>query len=85
MAIAKRPDRHRSVIEEHPADERAAEAFITGAEEGPVRQETHKVPILVRLDRQILARIDQVAKRRGMSRSGWVQYQLSRGLEEEEA
>jgi hypothetical protein len=85
MAIAKRPDRHRSVIEEHPADERAAEAFIAGAEEAPPAKRPNKIPILVRFDRDLLERVDRAAKRRGISRSGWVHYQISRALEEEEA
>jgi hypothetical protein len=85
MAIAKRPDRYRSVIEEQPVDERAAEAFITGAEEAPRPKAAKKVPILVRFDRELLARVDRAAKRRGISRSGWVHYQISRALEEEEA
>jgi predicted HicB family RNase H-like nuclease len=84
MAIAKRPDRNRSTIEVHPEDERAAEAFITGAEEAPPPKYTKKVPILVRFDRELLERVDRAAKRRGISRSGWVHYQISRALEEEE-
>ena len=85
MAIAKRPDRHRSTIEVHPEDEHAAEAFITGAEEAPPTKPTKKVPILVRFDRELLARVDRAAKRRGISRSGWVHYQISRALEAEDA
>jgi hypothetical protein len=85
MAIAKRPDRQRSAIEMSPADERAAEAFITGAEEAPPPKPTTKVPILVRFDRALLERVDRAAKRRGISRSRWVHYQISRALEAEEA
>jgi hypothetical protein len=84
MAIAKRPDRQRSAIEGHPGDERAADAFITGAEETTPPKPTKKVPILVRLDRELLERVDRAAKRRGISRSGWVHYQISRALEADE-
>jgi hypothetical protein len=84
MAIAKRPDRHRSTIAAPPADEHAAEAFITGAEAPTPPKDTKKVPILVRFDRDLLARVDRAAKRRGISRSGWVHWQISRALEEEE-
>jgi hypothetical protein len=84
MAIAKRPDRHRSIIEPHPQDEHAAETFITGAEDTTPPKSTRKVPILVRFDRELLARVDRAAKRRGISRSGWVHYQISRALEAEE-
>jgi hypothetical protein len=45
---------------------------------------TDKIPILVRFDRELLARVDRAAKRRGISRSGWVHYQISRALEAEE-
>jgi hypothetical protein len=84
MAIAKRPDRHRSTIAPLPQDEHAAESFITGAEALPAPKDTHKIPILVRFDRELLTRVDQAAKRRGISRSGWIHYQISRALEAEE-
>lgn len=84
MAIAKRPDRHRAPSAP-PQDEHAAAAFITGAEEAPPVKGAHKVPILVRFDRGLLQRVDRAAKRRGISRSGWIHYQISRALEADEA
>jgi len=84
MAIAKRPDRQRSPLEAHAQDERAAETFITGADAATPSPRPHKVPILVRFDRDLLRRVDQAAKRRGLSRSGWIHYQISRALEAEE-
>jgi hypothetical protein len=84
MAIAKRPHRNPP-LDITPATERAAEAFITGAEaETPARRQT-KVPILVRFDRDLLQRVDQAAKHRGLSRSGWIHYHISRALDVEEA
>jgi hypothetical protein len=85
MAIAKRPDRYRSTIEPLPQDEHAATSFITGADEAQPPKDTRKVPILVRFDRDLLARVDNAAKRRGLSRSGWVHYQISRALDADEA
>jgi hypothetical protein len=84
MAIAKRPDRHRSPIAPPPQDDDAAASFITGAEAQTPPKDTHKIPILVRFDRELLTRVDQAAKRRGISRSGWIHYQISRALEGDE-
>jgi hypothetical protein len=85
MAIAKKPERNRSAITAHPGDEKAAEAFISGAEGEPQVKETRKVPILVRFDRDMLKRVDGAAKRRGISRSAWIHFMVSRSLEQEEA
>jgi hypothetical protein len=83
MAIAKRP--HRNPPPDiTPAQERAAEAFITGADAEPLPRAT-KIPILVRFDRDLLRRVDQAARRRGLSRSGWIHYQISLALDAEEA
>jgi hypothetical protein len=84
MAIAKKPERNRSVIISHPEDESAAEAFISGAEGEPQVKETKKVPVLVRFDRNMLKRVDGAAKRRGVSRSAWIHFMVSRALEQEE-
>jgi hypothetical protein len=84
MDIAKRPDRNRSAIEAHAEDERAAEAFITGAEEAAPAKGARKVPILVRFDREMLERVDAAAKRRGISRSGWIHWMISCALERDE-
>jgi hypothetical protein len=83
MAIAKRPHRNPP-LDTTPAQERVAEAFITGAEAQTPLARTTKVPILVRFDRDLLRRVDQAAKRRGISRSGWIHYQISRALEADE-
>ena len=39
---------------------------------------------MIRFDRALLARVDRAAKRRGISRSAWIQYTVSRALDEEE-
>ena len=79
MAIAKKPERHQ------PANrgEKAANQFIAGATQP--KTEAHKTPTTLRFDPSLLARIDAAAKRRGISRSAWIQYTLSRVLDEEGA
>jgi hypothetical protein len=84
MAIAKKPDRNRSAVAAHPESDRAAEAFITGAEGATPEKHEKKVPILVRFDREMLQRVDAAAKRRGISRSAWIHFMVSRALEQDE-
>ena len=38
-------------------------------------------PKMIRFDRELLGRVDAAAKRRGISRSAWVQYTISRALD----
>jgi hypothetical protein len=83
MAIAKRPH-HTPPLDTTPATERAAEAFITGAEAQRPPRRPAKVPILVRFDRDLLQRVDRAARHRGLSRSGWIHYQISRALDADE-
>jgi hypothetical protein len=83
MAIAKRPKRDQSESENG-----AAEKFILGAGKPPppaAREVAlgRRVPTMIRFDRELLAKVDAAAKRRGISRSAWVQYMISRTLEEE--
>jgi hypothetical protein len=75
MAIAKKP-------EGHPKDttEKAADRFIAGASETRATRD-HKIPTTLRFDATLLTRIDAAAKRRGVSRSAWIQYTLSRALD----
>ena len=42
---------------------------------------TRKTPVMIRFDRDLLERVDAAAKRRGISRSAWVQYTISRALD----
>ena len=80
MAIAKKPS--RSTTHTQPADaEKAAEAFIAGAGGVPEPAESRKMPVMIRFDRDLLERVDAAAKRRGISRSAWVQYTVSRALD----
>ncbi len=76
MPIGKKPKKQRIT----PDRERAAEQFIAAASEPSA--ESHKVTTTLRFDAELLARIDAAAKRRGVSRSAWILYNLSRTLEE---
>jgi hypothetical protein len=79
MAIAKKPQRHQTDID---AQEKAAEYFIAGVKR-PVKRE-RKTPVLIRFDPHILERVDQAAGRKGISRSAWIHFMVSRALEQEE-
>jgi hypothetical protein len=84
MAIAKRPKR-----DQRESENGAAEKFILGAGKPPPSAAGEvalgrRVPTMIRFDRELLAKVDAAAKRRGISRSAWVQYMISRTLEEEE-
>jgi hypothetical protein len=84
MAIAKKPESNRSAIAAHREEDSAADAFISGAESEPQVKDTRKVPVLVRFDRSMLKRVDGAAKRRGVSRSAWIHFMVSRALDQEE-
>jgi len=80
MAIARKPN--RSTTNTQTTDpEKAAEAFIAGAGGAPEQAVGHKTPVMIRFDRELLDRVDAAAKRRGISRSAWVQYTISRALD----
>jgi len=79
MAIAKKPERQQPAHSE----EQTASRFIAGATKP--KEEAHKMPTTLRFDPGLLERIDAAAKRRGISRSAWIQYTLSRVLDEESA
>ena len=80
MAISKKAN--RSTTNTQTADpEKAAEAFIAGAGGAPEQAVVHKTPVMIRFDRELLDRVDAAAKRRGISRSAWVQYTISRALD----
>ena len=84
MAIARKPNSKPK----SPGDDGAADAFIAGAakpatpvieaaaEDGP-----RKAPVMLRFDRALLAKVDSAAKRRGISRSAWIQFTVSRALD----
>jgi predicted HicB family RNase H-like nuclease len=81
MAIAKKPNSNRSAAKPS-GQEHAAEAFIAGAEPPKDAQGGgKKIPTMVRFDPALLQRVDEAAKHRGISRSAWIQFTLSRALD----
>lgn len=77
MAIAKRPKRNLSDISEE-----RAEAFINGAGKSEIEEtSTRKKPFLVRMDQELIERIDKAAKRLGISRAAFIVSSAARELE----
>jgi len=86
MAIAKKPKRDHSAAKNMLGDA-AAEKFIAGAEasqEAAPQEDDKKIQTTLRFDRDLLQRIDAAAKHRGISRSSWIQFTLSRALDQGE-
>lgn len=77
MAIAKNPKRSTNAV-----DEKNAEAFISGAGQHVlIDSDQNKKPIMIRVDPDILERIDKAAKRLGISRSAFVVSSAAERLE----
>jgi Ribbon-helix-helix protein, copG family len=77
MAIAKNPKRNHGA-----ATEREAEAFISGAGQHPTAKERdNKKPTMIRIDPDLLERIDKGAKRLGISRSAFIVSSAAEKLE----
>ncbi|MGE3541547.1 MAG: CopG family transcriptional regulator [Candidatus Tectimicrobiota bacterium] len=86
MAIAKKPKINRLDIAAK-TPEKVVEAFISGAEKSkePGQQgREKKIPILIRFDPSMLQQVGKAARRRGISRSAWIHFMISRALEQEE-
>lgn len=81
MAITKKPKRNRNDTTAKN-NEQAAQAFISGANKQA--KDTARKPVMIRFDPDLLERVDAAAKRRGISRSAWVQFTLSLALDEDE-
>ena len=83
MAIAKKPIKYTS--ENHPQQEKVIEAFISGSSNSPEKKpRENKKPIMIRFDPVLLNKVDQAAHRRGISRSAWIQYVISRAIDQGE-
>jgi len=77
MAIAKKPNATK------PTDAEA-DRFIAGAgpPAAPIAEPAKgRVATMVRFDAALLEKVDAAAKKRGISRSAWIQYTLSEALE----
>ena len=79
MSIARKPNGKPT------RDKDAAAAkFIRGAAPpDALAPATKRKPAMIRFDAELLARVDQAAKRRGISRSGWIAYTVSKALDAE--
>jgi hypothetical protein len=80
MTITKRPKQHtsESILEENAK----ASSFIESAGnllQKSVRQ--NRIPIMLRFDAELLKKVDESSHRRGISRSSWIQYVISRALD----
>jgi predicted HicB family RNase H-like nuclease len=85
MAIAKKPKRDHSAAKDMIGDAAAAK-FIAGADasQEALQEGDKKIQTTLRFDRDLLQRIDAAAKHRGISRSSWIQFTLSRALDQRE-
>jgi hypothetical protein len=90
MVIARKPDSKLVPMREHAADKFIAAAGMPPPTAEPAQEEPtpgnggRRQPAMIRFDRALLARVDRAAKRRGISRSAWIQYVVSQVLDEEE-
>jgi hypothetical protein len=79
LAIAQMPKRKLG-----PKEEAAAAKFIEGAAATSNAPGAKRTPAMIRFDAALLARVDRAARRRGVSRSAWVAFTLSKALDDEE-
>jgi len=80
MTIAKKPKQNISDIVSH--SDNKARSFIEGASIASARTpRQNKQPIMIRFDQILLEKVDKASRRRGVSRSSWIQYVISRALD----
>lgn len=88
MAVVKRPVVHRNDIQAISDKEAEAERFINRTdrnlpEETGKKRKKNKEPIIVRMDPDILERVDAAAAKRGISRAAWINSACTRTLDQE--
>ena len=77
MTIAKKPQTHPMDISGKDAN-----AFIQGAGKAINRAAREKkIPIQIRIDPEILEKVDAAARRKGLNRTAWILYQIGTALE----
>lgn len=69
MAIAKKPDSNQSLASSKQITPEQ-QAFISGSKETETRQKTK--PVMLRVDPEVLNRIDRAAKRVGLKRAAFI-------------
>lgn len=77
MSVKRKPKSNTNDI-----DVNAAEKFLSGAST-PAPVKAKKIPVALRFDADLLASIDAMAGKRGMSRNAIISYWCSRGVESE--
>lgn len=77
MAVQRKPKSNTEDI-----DPKAAQRFVAGAASAAASK-SKKVPVALRFDADLLAAIDAMASRRGMSRNAIISYWCSKGVESE--
>ena len=89
MAIARKPGskpaRNADTVAERFISAAGTPQADTLAPAPEANSEGRRKPAMIRFAPDLLARVDRAARRRGVSRSAWVQYTLSKALDEEEA
>jgi predicted HicB family RNase H-like nuclease len=87
MAVIKRSNVSRNDMQTISEKEAAAERFINKTDRveaaNPSQKKKNKEPIIVRIDPDILEKIDAAAAKRGISRSAWINSACTRTLEHE--
>ena len=79
MAIALNPKRSTSVA---PKSEAQVEQFISGAmNRAAADDDQNRKPIMIRIQPELLGRIDRAAKRRGISRTAFIVSSAAEKLE----
>ncbi|MBY0293144.1 MAG: hypothetical protein K2W92_07655 [Alphaproteobacteria bacterium] len=80
MTIAKKPN--KNTLDIVLQGENKAEAFIAGASKSLVKKlRQNKQPIMIRFDPVLLEKVNEASRHRGVSRSSWIQYVISRALD----
>lgn len=85
MAISKKPKSNQNDIQMIDK-ELAAQNFIDQSQSTSSidLKRQNKIPIMLRLEPTLLSKINNLAKKRGISRSSWIHFILSETLEQEE-
>jgi hypothetical protein len=84
MAIAQMPARRRS-----GSGEKSAVKFIEGAtpavrsRKAGAGSEPARRVVMIRFSPELLSRIDRAARHRGISRSAWISFTVSKALDNE--
>lgn len=71
MTIAKKPDSNQLLTDSNQITSEQ-KAFISGSKEEPTASKPKTVPVMLRPNAEMLQRIDQAAKKRGLKRAPFI-------------